>query len=262
MKSRRLTLLVFLAAAGGSLATAVPRARAQYVVYDPKSDIARTLDHVEDLAKYVDMVSNQVQQIEKATQTLNQITAYVKIVGDPSQIVNVTGVTATVGELKSSGVGQTVSSLGRLADGSAALRDSGNGLYTSVSSVTSSGVAIPRSTDLYRRYDAVGRNVANYQSVQSDTLARIQALRTAMKQTLNQLDNATTQTEIDKLHGVLVAQASAMNDLHAEQAAAAQQATVQRLENENNAQMKRQAAADEFATTFNDAADKFNGSNP
>ena len=82
-----------------------------------------------------------------------------------------------------------------------------------------------------------------------------------MKQTLNQLDAATTQTEIDKLHGVLVAQASALNDLHAEQAAAAQQATVQQLQNDNNAQLKRQANADAFATSFNDASTKFNGGN-
>ena len=100
----------------------MPCARAQYIVYDPKSDIAQTLDHVEDLAKYVDMVNNQVQQIEKATQTLNQLTAYVKIVGDPSQIVNVTGVSSAVSELKSAGVGQPVDAL---ANGQRHLRFAG-----------------------------------------------------------------------------------------------------------------------------------------
>ena len=103
--------------------------------------------------------------------------------------------------------------------------------------------------------------MANFQAVQSDTLSRIQTLRTAMKQTLNQLDAATTQTEINKLHGVLVAQTSALGDLHAEQSAAAQQAAVQRLQNDNNAQMKRQANSDAFATSFNDSTNKFNGGN-
>ena len=88
MKTRLLHPITLLAA-GGLLAAAVPCARAQYIVYDPTSHITQTLDHVEDLAKYVDMVNNQVQQIDKATQTLSQLTAYVKIVGDPSQIVNV-----------------------------------------------------------------------------------------------------------------------------------------------------------------------------
>ena len=244
-----------------ALLTSAPLVRAQYIVYDPKSDIARTLDHVEDLAKYVDMVNNQVQQIDKATQTLTQLTNYVKIVGDPSQIVNVTGVSSAVTELKSTGVGQPVSVLAGSANGASALQNNGSGLYVTVSNTTASGSTIAHDDDLYRRYDALDRTVSNFQAVQNDTLARIQTLRTAMKQTLNQLDAATTQSEIDKLHGVLVAQASALNDLHAEQAAAAHQATVQQLQNDNNAQMKRQANADAFATSFNDASTKFNGGN-
>ena len=260
MKIRRLHPVTLLAA-GGLLAAAVPSARAQYIVYDPTSHITQTLDHVEDLAKYVDMVNNQVQQIDKATQTLSQVTAYVKIVGDPSQIVNVTGVSSAVAELKSVGVSQPMAKLANAANGSSALQNTGNGLYVTVSSTTPSGSTVAHNDDLYRRYDAVDRTVSNFQAVQSDTLARIQSLRTAMKQTLAQLDAATTQTEIDKLHGVLVAQASALNDLHAEQSAAAQQAAVQTLQNGNNAQMKRQANADAFATTFNDATNKFNGGN-
>ena len=154
-----------------------------------------------------------------------------------------------------------MAALANAANGSSALQNTGNGLYVAVSSTTSSGSAIPHDDNLYRRYDAVNRTVSNFQAVQTDTLARIQALRTAMKQTLAQLDAATTQTEIDKLHGALVAQASALNDLHAEQAAAAHQATVQQLQNDNNAQMKRQANSDEFATSFNDSTNKFNGGN-
>ena len=260
MKKRLLHSIVLLAA-GGLLAIAVPRVRAQYIVYDPTSHLTQTLDHAEDLLKYVDMVNNQVQQIDKATQTLTQLTAYVKIVGDPSQIVNVTGVSSAVSELKSIGVSQPMLTLANTANGVSALQNNGGGLYLSVSSTTPSGGVVAHNNDLFRRYDAVDRTVSNYQAVQSDTLSRIQSLRTAMKQTLSQLDAAATQTEINKLHGVLVAQASALNDLHAEQAAAAQQAAVQHLQNDNNAQMKRQANADAFAITFNDAANKFNGGN-
>ena len=228
---------------------------------DPTSNITQTLNHVEDLAKYVDMVNNQVQQIDKATQTLTQLTNYVKIVGDPSQIVNVTGVSSAVTELKNTGVSQPMSTLASLSNGGSALQNNGGGLYVAVSQYHSVGQHRRAHDDLYRRYDAVDRTVSNFQAVQSDTLSRIQALRTAMKQTLNQLDAATRRSEIDKLHGVLVAQASALNDLHAEQAAAAQQATVQHLQNDNNAQMKRQANADAFATSFNDASNMFNGGN-
>ena len=237
------------------------RVHAQYVVYDPANHLQAVEDQATNLAKYVQMVDNQVQQIDKATQTLTQLTNYVKIVGDPSQIVNVTGVSSAVTELKKTGVGQPVSALVSLANGASALQNNGRGLYVAVSNTTPSGSTIAHNEDLYRRYDAVDRTVSNFQAVQNDTLARIQALRTAMKQTLAQLDAATTQTEIEKLRGVLTVQASALGDLHAEQAAAAQQATVQHLQNDNNAQMKRQANADAFATTFNDATTKFNADN-
>ena len=245
----RLLYPVTLLAAGGLLSLALPRAHAQYIVYDPKSDFARILEHGEDLAKFGDMI----------TATLDQLKTYVKIVGDPAQIVNVTGGCSAVAELKKTGVGQPMATLAGASNGASAWQNTGNGLYVAVSGTTPSGSAVPHAADLYRRYDAVDRSVANFQAVQGDTLTRIQALRAAMKQTLNQLDAATTQAETQKLHGVLVAQSSALADLHSEQAAAAQQAAVQHLQNDNNAQMKRQASADAFAQSFNDASNKFNG---
>ena len=102
---------------------------AQYVVTDPISDVLNEVMHTEDIAKTVEMINNQVQQINALTQQLQQIEAYVKAVGDPSQLLNIVGADGLINSLKTSGVGQTLGELEQLANGIQALRDNGNGLY-------------------------------------------------------------------------------------------------------------------------------------
>lgn len=264
MKNHRSLLNTLTASIGAVVAaaatvTCTPHAVAQWAVYDAKSDANALIHHGEDLLKFGQMIDHQVQQINRAVETINRVNYYIQIVGDPMQIINMVGLDPALAELANSGIGQTINSLGQLADGAAALQDSGRGLYQTVQSVGQSGFPIPRASDIYRRYDAINRSVYNYQDVQDDTLARTRAARTAMKGTLARLDKATTQTEVNKLQGVLAAQAAELNDLRAELAAAAHGAAVQKLQNDNNAGMKRQAAAEEFASSFNDASDKFNG---
>ena len=47
-------------------------ARAQWIVYDPISNVQQILDQVENIAEYVDMVDNQVQQIETLDNQLSE----------------------------------------------------------------------------------------------------------------------------------------------------------------------------------------------
>ena len=69
-------------------------ARAQWIVYDPTVNIEQIISEAENIAQFVSMVDNQVQQIQQLTSQLEQLQQYNRAFGDPSQILNVTGVSA------------------------------------------------------------------------------------------------------------------------------------------------------------------------
>ena len=68
------------------IAVALPlafSARAQWIVYDPVSNIQQILDEAENIAEYVDMVDNQVQQIETLDNQLSEFKNYESLFGKP-----------------------------------------------------------------------------------------------------------------------------------------------------------------------------------
>src|ERR1700722_17913798 len=71
------------------IAVAMPlafSARAQWIVYDPISNVQQILDETENIAEYVDMVENQVQQIETLDNQLSEFKNYESLFGNPSQV--------------------------------------------------------------------------------------------------------------------------------------------------------------------------------
>ena len=62
-------------------------ARAQWIVYDPTSNIQQILDEAENMAEFVSMIDNQVQQIETLGNQLSEFKNYESLFGNPSQVV-------------------------------------------------------------------------------------------------------------------------------------------------------------------------------
>src|SRR5580692_4119938 len=72
------------------IAVALPlafSARAQWIVYDPTSNIQQIIDQAVNVAKYVTMIDNQVQQIQTLTSQLTEFKNYEAVFGNPSQVV-------------------------------------------------------------------------------------------------------------------------------------------------------------------------------
>jgi hypothetical protein len=220
-------------------------AHAQWIVYDPTSDIQQILDEAENIAEYVDMVDNQVQQIQQLTSQLEQLQQYNKAFGDPSQILNVTGVSALTSDLTQTPLGQTISAVENASDGVAALTYDANGLYHQIGATfsTPSGNQIQRETTDYKPYEAINNATANYTNVTAAVLQRRQALKDAIASTTEALQSATTASEVQKLTGVLIGQNAALaaTDKEIDQAVAV--SVEQDIENRNDAQ--KQAAAEQ-----------------
>jgi hypothetical protein len=196
------------------MACALPlmSARAQWIVYDPTVNIEQIISQAENIAKYAQMVDNQVQQIQQLTSQLQQLQQYNKAFGDPSQILNVTGVSTLTADLTQTPVGQSISALENASDGVAALTYDANGLYHQIGATftTPAGNQIQRDAADYKPYEAINKATENYSTVTTDVLKRRQALKDDMAATTKALQSATTASEVQKLTGVLIGQSAAL----------------------------------------------------
>jgi hypothetical protein len=222
-------------------------ARAQWVVYDPTVNIEQIISEAENIAEYVDMVDNQVQQISQLGDQLSQLEQYNKAFGDPSQILNITGVSAVTSDLTQTPLGQTISAVENASDGVAALTYDANGLYHQIGATftTPSGNQIQRDAADYKPYEAINNATENYTNVTADVLKRRQALKDAIASTTEALQNATTASEAQKLTGVLIGQNAALAATDKEIDQAVDVSIEQDIENRNDAQKQAVAAQEE-----------------
>jgi len=113
-----------------AIAIALPlafSARAQWIVYDPTSNIQQIIDQAVNVAKYVQMIDNQVQQIQTLTDQLTEFKNYEAVFGDPKKIVLSMIPTLSADLTKIEPV-QNLENLLKTADGNYALTYAGSGL--------------------------------------------------------------------------------------------------------------------------------------
>lgn len=230
------------------IAAALPMAfsaHAQWIVYDPVSNIQQILDEAENIGEYVDMVDNQVQQITQLSDQLQQLENYNQAFGNPAQILNVTGVSAVTSDLTQTPLGETISAVEKAADGTAALTYDANGLYNQIGATftTPSGSSIQRNSADYKPNEAINNATANYWSVTQNVLQRRQSLKDAIAQTIQSLQSATTASEVQKLTGVLLGQQAALSATDKEIDQAVDVSVEQDIENRNDQQ--KQATAEQ-----------------
>ncbi|MDX1951085.1 MAG: DUF4141 domain-containing protein [Verrucomicrobiota bacterium] len=229
--------------------------KAQWVVYDPTVHAQQIMDQAQDIAKYVEMVNNQVQQIQQLTAQLQELQQYNKAFGDPSRILNVTGVNGLVRDLRQTTVGKTITDLQRIADGVEALTYDANGLYQQIGKTftTPAGHEIERTVEQYKPFEAVNRTTANYTNVTADVLLRRKALKDEIAATTERLQSAQTASEVQKLSGVLVGLNSALGATDKELDQALATSLVQDIENRNDIEKQAKAQREEQQAEMREA---------
>ena len=226
-------------------------ARAQYIVYDPKSDLQQILDTAQQIAK-------QVEEIGVLTSQLNEFKNYESLFGNPSQVV-LSMVTPLATDLQGVEPGQNLENLVGNANGSSAMTYNNNGIYTTVgtSFQTPRGQTIQRSTNQYQRFSAVINTASNYVTVADNAAQRRATIKTNIAQTTQQLQNATTDAEVQKLHGVLTSLNGDLASTDDEVNQAAASATVQDIQNRNDQQKQIQALTEQQNAEFTEAVSNY-----
>jgi hypothetical protein len=233
-------------------------ARAQWIVYDPTMNIQQILDEAESIAKYVTMIDNQVQQINTLTSQLNEFKNYESLFGNPSQVV-LSMVAPLATDLKNLEPGVNLENLVANANGSSALTYNDSGIYATVgtSFQTPRGQTIQRPADQYKPFSAVINTASNYVTVADNAAQRRATIKTNIAQTTQQLQDATTDAEVQKLNGVLASLNSDLASTDDEVNQAASSAMVQDIQNRNDQQKQILALTEQQNAEFTEAVSNY-----
>ena len=243
------------------IAVALPlafSARAQWIVYDPTMNIQQILDQAESIAKYVTMIDNQVQQIDTLTSQLNEFKNYESLFGNPSKVL-LSMVAPLDTDLKNLEPEVNLENLVADADGNIALNFNDSGIYANVgvSFQTPRGQTIQRPVNQYQPFAAIINTASNFVAVADNAAQRRSTLKDEIAQTTEQLQNATTDAEVQKLHGVLTSLNGDLASTDAEVNQAVGSALVQDIQNRNDQQKQIQALTEQQNAEFEESVSNY-----
>ena len=243
------------------IAVALPlafSARAQWIVYDPTMNIEQILDEAESIAKYVTMIDNQVQQINTLTSQLSEFKNYEAVFGNPGKVV-LSMVAPLNADLQSLEPGLNLENLVASANGNIALTYNDSGIYATVgtSFQTPRGQTVQRPANQYEPFAAVINTASNYVAVADNAAKRRATIKDQIAQTTQQLQNATTDAEVQKLQGVLASQNADLASTDDELNQAADSALVQDIQNRNDQQKQIQALTEQQNAEFTEAVSNY-----
>src|SRR5262249_27258462 len=156
---------------------------------------------------------NQLQQIQTLTSQLSEFRHYEELFGNPAQVLLPT-VQPLVDDLGKTELGQALTGLQTSVSAAQAMLYDGHGLFQNIgtSFTTPGGQRIPLSQTPYRPLAAVQKRTDNSLTVQSDRAPRRVALKEEIATSTEELKTASTAAEVQKLTGVLIGLASALNN--------------------------------------------------
>jgi hypothetical protein len=233
-------------------------ARAQWIVYDPAMNVQQIEDTAQDIAEYVQMIGNQVSQIQTLTSQLTEFKNYEAVFGNPSKVL-LSMVAPLNADLQKLEPGVNLENLVGNASGSAALAYNDSGIYATVgtSFQTPGGQTITRPADQYKPFAAINGAANNFVAVADDAVARRATIKNEIAQTIQQLQNAATDAEVQKLHGVLTSLNGDLASTDAEVNQAVGSAMVQDIQNRNDEQKQIQALTEQQNAEFEEAVSNY-----
>jgi phage-related protein len=213
MKTKRL-ISVVMATLG--LCT---ESRAYNTVHDPihtvlnvaqqvYGQVRQELQHTEDVSKYTAMIQKQVEQINQLTNIINQDIEQLRRFGNPNTYVNMLGLDDLLNEVNKmkTGVGRTVEEFRQTADGIAALKNTGKGLYDDFSEMPDKfGQEVRYTPENFKKFGVVQDLYEDFNNQLNSANESVGRLENEVTNTANQINGAASLMETEKLKAKLQA---------------------------------------------------------
>jgi hypothetical protein len=219
MKTRRVISVTII-----TLGMCAP-GRAYNTVHDPihtvlnvaqqvYGQVKQELQHTEDVSKYTAMIQKQVEQINQLTNIIHQDVEQLRRFGDPNTYVNMLGLDDLLNEVNKmkSGAGRTVEEFRQTADGVAALKNTGKGLYDDFSEIPDKfGHEIRYTAETFKKFGVVQDMYEDFNNQISGVNESVGRLQSEVANTAHQINGAGSLVETEKLKAKLQAVEGAVN---------------------------------------------------
>jgi hypothetical protein len=176
--------------------------------------VKQELQHTEDVSKYTTMIQKQVEQINQLTNIINQDVEQLRRLGNPDTYVNMLGLDDLLNEVNKmkAGAGRTVEEFRQTADGIAALKDTGKGLYEDFSEMPDKfGRGVRYTAENFKKFGVVQDMYEDFNNQISGVNESVGRLENEVANTANQINGAGSLVETEKLKAKLQAVEGAVN---------------------------------------------------
>jgi hypothetical protein len=176
--------------------------------------VKQELQHTENVSKYTTMIQKQVEQINQLTTIISQDAEQLRRLGNPNTYVNMLGLDDLLDEVNKmkSGVGKTVEEFRQTADGLAALKNTGEGLYQDFSGMPDKfGRKVLYTTENFKKFGVVQDMYEDFNQQLTGANQSIGRLESEVANTAHQINSAGSLVETEKLKAKLQAVEGAVN---------------------------------------------------
>jgi hypothetical protein len=170
--------------------------------------VKQELQHSEDVSKYTTMIEKQIQQISQLTDIINKDVEQLRRFGDPNRYVNMLGLDELLKEANEmeSGVGKTLEGFRQTADGLAALKNTGKGLYDDFSNIPDKfGQPVRYTTENFKKFGLLQDMYEDFNNQLSGSNESVGRLENEVANTARQINSAGSLVETEKLKAKLQA---------------------------------------------------------
>jgi len=170
--------------------------------------VKQELQHSEDVSKYTTMIEKQIQQINQLTNIINKNVEQLRRFGDPNTYVNMLGLDELLKEANrmESGVGKTIEEFRQTADGLAALKNTGKGLYDDFSNIPDKfGRDVHYTTENFKKFGVLQDMYEDFNNQLSGSNESVGRLENEVASTARQINSAGSLVETEKLKAKLLA---------------------------------------------------------
>ena len=170
--------------------------------------VKQELQHSEDVSKYTTMIEKQIQQINQLANIINKNVEQLRRFGDPNTYVNMLGLDELLKEANrmESGVGKTIEEFRQTADGLAALKNTGKGLYDDFSNLPDKfGREVHYTTENFKKFGVLQDMYEDFNNQLSGSNESVGRLENEVAGTARQINSAGSLVETEKLKAKLQA---------------------------------------------------------
>ena len=170
--------------------------------------VKQELQHSEDVSKYTTMIEKQIQQINQLTNIINKNVEQLRRFGDPNTYVNMLGLDELLKEANrmESGIGKTIEEFRQTADGLAALKNTGKGLYDDFSNMPDKfGREVHYTTENFKKFGVLQDMYEDFNNQLSGSNESVGRLENEVASTARQINSAGSLVETEKLKAKLQA---------------------------------------------------------